>query len=226
MTNDTARAVVITGKRAVRISTREEHNMCCLCCMAVCACRLFLSSYLLFHLVYGTDKPLWLWWILTIGWLDLCFMFELSLNTLPLTIYTGTSLQYIPQRRYLDIDLEASEVAPFYLPYLVSQAEAIPLALFASPCSSLLVLLATSYWLQCRRLTRYVLKSAISYQTLAEDLKEKPPQQRASDNRIVPRLSQADVRSRRNTEDGRILPAARCCWSSVCHASFHFCGQG
>ena len=41
-------------------------------------------------------------------------MFELSLNTLPFTIYTGTSLQYIPQLRYLDIDLEASEFAPFY----------------------------------------------------------------------------------------------------------------
>ena len=63
-------------------------------------------------------------------------MFELSLNTLPLTIYTGTPLQYIPQLRYLDIDLGASEFAPFYPLYLVSQAEAIPLALFASPCSS------------------------------------------------------------------------------------------
>src|SRR6202021_1674177 len=99
-------------------------------------------------------------------------MFELSLNTLPLTIYTGTSLWYISQLRYLDIDLEASEFAPFYLPYLVSQAEAIPLVLFASSCSSLLVLLATPYWLQCCRPTRYVLKSAISYQTLAEDIKE------------------------------------------------------
>ena len=101
-------------------------------------------------------------------------MFELSLNTLPLTIYTGTSLQYIPQLRYLDIDLEALEFAPFYPLYLVSQAEAIPLVLFTSPCSSLLVLLATSYWLQCRRLTRNVLKSAISYQTLAEDLRRNP----------------------------------------------------
>ena len=35
-------------------------DMCCLCRMAVCACRLFLSSYLLFYLVYGIDKPLWL----------------------------------------------------------------------------------------------------------------------------------------------------------------------
>ena len=91
-----------------------------------------------------------------------------------LAIYTGTTLQYIPQLRYLDIDLEASEFAPFYSLYLVSQAEAIPLVLFVSPCPSLCVLLATSYWLQCRRPTRYVLKSAVSYQTLAEDPSEKP----------------------------------------------------
>ena len=31
-----------------------------------------------------------------------------------LAIYTGTTLQYIPQLRYLDINLEASEFAPFY----------------------------------------------------------------------------------------------------------------
>ena len=43
-----------------------------------------------------------------------------------------------------------------------------------------------------------MLKSAISYQTLAEDPLEKPPCKRASDNWIAPRLSQADVRSRRN----------------------------
>ena len=41
-------------------------------------------------------------------------MFKLSLNTLPLTTHTGTTLQYIPQLRYLDINLEASEFAPFY----------------------------------------------------------------------------------------------------------------
>ena len=91
-------------------------------------------------------------------------MFELSLNTFLLAIYTGTTLQYIPQLRYLDIDLEASEFAPFYPLYLVSQAEAIPLVLFMSPCSSLLVLFATPSWLQCCHPTRHVLKSAISYQ--------------------------------------------------------------
>ena len=26
--------------------------------------------------------------------------------------------------------------------------------------------------------------------------------------------------------EGQILPASRCCWRSVCHASFHFRGQG
>ena len=41
-------------------------------------------------------------------------MLELSLNTFLLAIYTGTTLQYISQLRYLDIDLEVSELAPFY----------------------------------------------------------------------------------------------------------------
>ena len=33
----------------------------CMCLEAV------LISYLVFHLVYGTDKPLWLWWMIMIG---------------------------------------------------------------------------------------------------------------------------------------------------------------
>ena len=39
-------------------------------------------------------------------------MFELSLNMLPLTIYTGTTLQYIPQLRYLDIGPRSFRVCP------------------------------------------------------------------------------------------------------------------
>ena len=101
--------------------------------------------------------------------------------------------------------------------YLVSQAEAIPLALFASPCSSLLVLLATSYWLQCCCPTIYVLKSAISYQILAEDPWRNPLRQRASDNRIAPCLSQADVRSRHNTLAPQLSYALL-----VCQASTYF----
>ena len=128
-------------------------DMCCLCCMAVCACRLFLSSYLVFHLVYYTDKPLWLDGYL---WLDdkVCVSYWSSVWTrfLP-TIYTGTSLQYIPQLRYLDIDLEASEFAPFYpsiscIPSRSNSTSALLEPLFiivCFACNSLLVAVSPSH---------------------------------------------------------------------------------
>src|ERR1700722_16378073 len=100
-------------------------------------------------------------------------MFELSLNTLPLTIYTGTSLQYIPQLRYLDIDLEASEFAPFYsLPCIPSRSNstsALREPLFITcviACNSLLVAVSPSHYIraeECHLLS-----------ILAEDPLEKP----------------------------------------------------
>src|SRR6202046_2018883 len=125
-------------------------------------------------------------------------MFELSLNTLPLTIYTGTSLQYIHQLRYLDIDLEASELAPFYpsiscIPSRSNSTSALREPLFITvcfACNFLLVAVPPSHYTraeECHLLS-----------ILAEDPLEKPPRKRASDNRIAPRLSQADVQSRHN----------------------------
>ena len=67
--------------------------------------------------------------------------------------YTGTTLQYIPQLRYLDIDLEALEFAPFYpsiscIPSRSNSTRALREPLFiivCFACNFLLVAVLLSY---------------------------------------------------------------------------------
>ena len=106
--------VVVIGPLVCYLWLFLISDMCCLCCMAVCACRLFLSSYLVFRLVYDTDKPLWLDGYL---WLD-----DKACVSCLSTVWICFPLLYILVLLYsifLSLDmlistLEASDLAPFY----------------------------------------------------------------------------------------------------------------